>query len=225
MGIDNAHIFNHNIAYSNAKELFEQVEKRTGKAVFNDIYNEEDNTRTPLPEGFSGLIISTGDSMDADDYIKNNLLLEFSTINTGNDSGHFYINRYVMENSLPEAYLLRWWDTKSMCDLIRLQGLKTFEEYDLVNDAGTYVLRYRRQMQPYIQKMGSTAMLTFCSDYHDAYLDHIEESWTFDDFISWGKKEFIYVAFKDLPLFDFPEKKPDCYNVFIYDDFADIVAR
>ena len=44
MGIDNAHIFNHNIAYSNANQLFEQIEKRTGKAVFNDIYNEEGTT-------------------------------------------------------------------------------------------------------------------------------------------------------------------------------------
>ena len=78
MGIDNAHIFNHNIAYSNANQLFEQIEKRTGKAVFNVIYNEDDITRTPLPEGFSGLINTTEDAMNADDYIKNNLLLEFS---------------------------------------------------------------------------------------------------------------------------------------------------
>ena len=224
MGIDNAHIFNHNIAYSNANQLFEQIKKRTGKAVFNDIYNKDGTSITQLPEGFSKLIISTDDAMDADDYIKKNLLLDFSTINIGNDSGHFYINPYVIENSLPEAYLLRWWDTKLMCDLIREQGLITFEEYQLFNDAGSYVLKYRREMQPPIQKMASTAMLTFCSDHHDQYVDHIEQNWSFDDFISWGKKEFIYVVFKDLPLFDFPEKKPDCYKVFIYDNFADIVA-
>lgn len=207
MGIDNAHIFNHNITYSNANQLFEQIEKRTGKAVFNDIYNEEGNSLTYLPEGFSWLIFSADDGMNANDYIKNNLLLEFSTFNIGNNSGHFYINPFVIENSLPEAYLLRWWDTKSMCDLIREQGLKTFEEYDLFNHLGSYVLKYHREMQPHIQKMGSTAMLTFCSDHHDEYIDHIEENWSFDDFISWGKKEFIYVEFKDLPLFDFPEKK------------------
>jgi hypothetical protein len=184
MGIDNAHIFNHNITYSNANKLFEQIEKRTGKAVFNDIYNEEGTCIKHLPEGFSGLLISTDDAMNADDYIKNNLLLEFSTINIGNGSGHFYINPFVIENSLPEPYLLRWWDTKSMCNLIREQVLKTFEEYDLFNHGGSYVLKYRLEMQPHIQKMGSTAMLTFCSDYHDEYMDHIEENWSFDDFIS-----------------------------------------
>lgn len=222
MGIDNTHIFNHNIAYNNAKELFEQLEKRTGKVVFNDIFKKDHTKLTEVPEGFSGLIISTEDSMNVDDYIRKKKLLDFSTVNIGNDSGYLYINPFVIDNSLPEVYLLRWWDTKDMCDVIRKYGLKTFEEYNLFNNGGTYVLKYRKEMQSHIQKMGSTAMLTFCSDYHDTFIEHIEENWTFEDFISWGKKEFIYVEFKDLPLFDFPENKPDCYNVFIYDDFADL---
>jgi hypothetical protein len=112
--------------------------------------------------------------------------------------------------------------------LIRLYGLMSFEEFDAENLTrqvnvmhGPYVLQKRKLMQPHIQKFGSTRMLTFCSDNHNEYMDHIAGNWTFDDFISWGKKEFIFVNFKDLPLFDLPENKPDCYNVFIYDDFSD----
>ena len=43
-----------------------------------------------------------------------------------------------------------------------------------------------------------------------------------EQFINWGKKEFIYVKFQDLVNFDFPGKHPDYYNVFIEDDFEDL---
>ena len=35
--------------------------------------------------------------------------------------------------------------------------------------------------------------------------------------LSVGEK-VIFVEFKDLPYFDFPEKKPDCFNVMIVDN-------
>lgn len=119
-----------------------------------------------------------------------------------------------------------------MCSLIRQYGLRTFEEYEAINAtrqvdvcAGPYVLREREKVPSAIKKFGSTKMLTFCDDYHDEYLDFIAENWTFDDFVSWGKKELIFVEFEDLPLFDFPQEKPDYYNVMILDNFSDLTVN
>lgn len=229
MGTDNAHIFNHNLKFSNAKELVASLEDRLKLAVFNDIFDGSYNPVVSSPAGFSGLLIQTELPLTLEDYVQRKGLLEFNHIGLEDSRGHFYINQQVIENSLAEVYLGRWGNTKHMCRLIRKYGLMSFEEYkaeeltmvvDVMN--GPYILEDRKNIQPHIKKFGSTAMLTFCSDHHPGFIDHIEQNWSFADFISWGKKEFIYVDFKDLVHFDFPEKSPDCYNVFIYDDFSDL---
>lgn len=229
MGIDNTHIFNHNIAYTNSKELFAQLEQRLGYSVVNLVYNKNNECAIDLPKAFDGIVICTDDGLTVDDYIKRNELLEFSRISTGNDNGGFYINSNVVENSLAEVNLLRWQQTAEMCTLIKEYGLTTFDYYcenkadiSVGISGGVYLLEERKKMYPHIAKFGSTAMLTFCNDHHPEFLEHIANNWTFDDFVSWGKKEFIYIDFKDLQLFDFPEKKPAYYNVFIYDDFSDL---
>jgi hypothetical protein len=181
-----------------------------------------------IPDDFVGLNVSTINSLSLDQYIERKELIEFHNKTATGWNGTFYINPYVMENSLDDCYLYRWDDTARMCRLIRQYGLRTFEEYEGMNPkewglpAGSYVLKERSKLPSAIDKFGSTQMLTFCSDYHDEYCDYIAENWTFEDFINWGKKEFIFVEFKDLPLFDFPEKKPDYYNVMILDNFQDL---
>ena len=46
-------------------------------------------------------------------------------------------------------------------------------QVDVMN--GPYMLKRRKEIQPQIQKLGSTARLTFCSDSYDKYIDHIEQ--------------------------------------------------
>jgi hypothetical protein len=229
MGIDNAHIFNHNMHYNNGNELMEKLRARTGLTVANAIMDNDGNYLEDIPGDFVGLVVSTDNSLTLNDYMERRELIEFSNKNAKEWSGYFYINPYVTENSLEDCYLYRWHDTAHMCRLIRQYGLLTFEEYEAINatrqmdvQSGPYVLKERCKMPSAIEKFGSSQMLTFCSDYHDEYCDHIAGNWTFEDFVSWGKKEFIFVGFKDLPLFDFPEKKPDYYNVMILDKFLDL---
>ncbi|WP_148041952.1 hypothetical protein [Hanamia caeni] len=229
MGIDNAHIFNHNMHYNNGKELVQKLFERTGLVVFNSIMGNDCNYIKDIPDDFVGLNVSTINSLSLDQYLERKELIEFTNKTASGWNGTFYINPYVMKNSLDDCCLYRWDDTARMCWLIRQYGLRTFEEYDAINatrqmdvQSGPYVLKERCKMPSAIEKFGSTQMLTFCSDYHDEYCDHIAGNWTFEDFVSWGKKEFIFVGFKDLPLFDFPEKKPDYYNVMILDKFLDL---
>jgi hypothetical protein len=228
MGIDNALILNHNMHYNNGNELMEKLRARTGLTVANAIMDNDGNYLQDIPGDFVGLLVSTDNSLTLNEYIERKELIEFQNKTAKEWSGSFYMNPYVMENSLEDCYLYRWHDTAHMCRLIRQYGLRTFEEYEVMNPkewglpAGCYVLKKRSKLPSAIEKFGSTQMLTFCSDYHDEYCDHIAENWTFDDFVSWGKKEFIFVEFKDLPLFDFPEKKPDYYNVMILDKFQDL---
>ena len=229
MGIDNANIFNHNMHYKNGKELMQKLSARIGLVVSNAIMGEDCNYIKDIPDDFVGLNISTINSLGLDQYIERKELIEFHNKTDSEWNGTFYINPHIMENMLDDCYLYRWQDTAHMCSLIRQYGLRSFEEYEAINATrkmdvcgGPYVLKEREKVPQAINKFGSTKMLTFCSDYHDEYCDHIAENWTFDDFISWGKKEFILVEFEDLPLFDFPKKKPVYYNVMILDKFKDL---
>jgi hypothetical protein len=229
MGIDNAHIFNHNMHYNNGKELMQKLCERTGLVVSNSIMGNDCNYIKDILDDFVGLNISTINSLSLDQYIERKELIEFHNKTDSGWNGTFYINPYVMENSLEDCYLHRWHDTAHMCRLIRQYGLLTFKEYEAIDatrqvdvHTGPYVLKERSKLPYAVDKFGSTQMLTFCSDYHDVYCDHIAENWTFEDFVSWGKKEFIFVEFEELPLFDFPDKKPDYYNVMILDKFQDL---
>lgn len=229
MGIDTAQIFNHNIQYQNGAELLQQLQLRLGKPVLNCIYDNDNKLLTELPNDFDGYVIYTNHNTTIDYSIEKLDLLDFDLISTQKIRGHFYINQFVIYNSLPEIFRPRWQFNFEMCNLIKDFGLRNFEDYDkeelselIDHSFGYHLLKERIKMQPSIAKFGSSKMISFCSDYHDVYLDHIANNWSFEDFVSWGKKEFIYVEFKDLHLFDFPEKKPDYYNVFIYDDFSDL---
>ena len=182
-----------------------------------------DNHIQKAPDDFIGLVVNTDKSLTLQDYIDANELIQFENqIAENRWDGFIYINPYVMENNLPDCYLGRWNHTAEMCNLISQYGLRTFEEYkadDLHRQGGVgggaYLLEDRKKIPSAVSKFGSKQLLTFCDDYHDEYLDYIAENWTFEDFISWGKQEFIFVEFEDLPFFDFPEKKPDYYNVMI----------
>lgn len=229
MGIDNAHIFNHNLKFTNAQELMEELEQRLGLPVVNNVYDVDGNRVKGYPEGFDGLVFNTEDGMTIQDYMDRSQLLVCNRISPQDDSGYFDINHHVLMNSLPKVYLYNWWPTMHMCKVIRQYGLQTFEEYQAKQITlevdfwhGPYVLKQRLAIQPEIAIFGSTEMLTFCADHHSEYADHIAANWTFDDFVNWGKKEFIYVSFEDLPNFDFPENKTDCFNVFIHDRFLDL---
>lgn len=229
MSIDTAQIFNHNIQYQNGAQLLQQLQLRLGKPVLNCIYINDNELLTELPNDFDGYVIYTENNTTIDYSIEKLDLLDFNLKSSEDDRGHFYINQFVIDNSLPEVFNPRWQFTFEMCNLIKDFGLRNFEDYEseqLSNmvdySLGYFLLKKRAEMQPNIAKFGSSKMISFCSDYHDDYLEHIANNWSFEDFVSWGKKEFIYVEFKDLHLFDFPENKPDYYNVFIYDDFSDL---
>lgn len=229
MGVDTAQIFNHNIQYQNSAQLLQQLQLHLGKPVTNLIYNSACECLTKLPEDYNGYIISTENNTTIENAIEALELLDFTYKSPEDDSGYFYINPFLIENSLSQIQIPRWQFTAEMCRVIRDFGLHNFDYYEAEDvtrmvdySNGCYLLESRKSMQTHIAKFGSTKMISFCCDYHDVYLEHIANNCSFDDFVSWGKKEFIYVEFKDLHSFDFPEKKPDYYNVFIYDDFSDL---
>lgn len=234
MGIDNTHIFNHNLQFTTGRQLLDALQQRLRIPAFNTIWGTEEAFEPiiPLPPNFEGVYISTDNGLTLDDYIRQKELLDFSLITKDNDSGFFYINQHVIKNSLPETYMHRWNQTANLCQLIRDYGFRTIADYEAEGidklwgyDFGVGILAMRAAMLPHLHKWGSTHRLTFCDDKHPEFLDFIADNWTFEDFISWGKKELIYVDFKDLPYFDFPKHEPDYYNVMIHDDFADLLVN
>jgi hypothetical protein len=130
MGLDTAYIFNHNIQYKHGAELLQQLEKRLCKPVLNVQYDSEYNCLTKLPKNFDGYIISTENNTTIEHIIETTDLLEFDAINPQNNTGDFSINPFVIKNSLAEVYMLRWWQIKDMCKLIRKFGLQTKQHYE-----------------------------------------------------------------------------------------------
>jgi hypothetical protein len=228
MGIDRSNIINHKLHYTNAATLINQLEQCFQLPVcVSSMYDDYDKTTHP-PDEFDGLSIYTKNGATLDEWILKKELLEFDRVAPHDPRGFFYMNPHIMKMSLEETYMCRWYGVRDMCSTIKEYGLKKYADYNitkgLVTNAagGSFILQMRENAWPHIKKTGATAMLTFCDDYHSQYVDQIEEHWSFDDFISWGKKDFIFVDFKDLANFDFPETKPEMYNVMVYDSFEDL---
>jgi len=228
MGIDRANIINHKLHYTNAATLIKQLEQCFQLPVcVSSICDDDDKTTNP-PKGFDGLSIYTENGATLDEWIDEKQLLDFSRIGSDKESGYFYINLYVMAISLDETYMGRWHNIRKMVTGIKEYGLKSFADYNMPNGIiseateGLYILQMRENAWPHIKNTGATAMVTLCDDHHPEFLDHIADNWTFEDFISWGKKDFIFVDFKDLAGFDFPETMPEMYNVMVYDSFEDL---
>ncbi|SFP93644.1 hypothetical protein [Parafilimonas terrae] len=167
MGIDNAHIFNHNIKFTTANELTAELSKRTGLPVFNDIYDANGKCVKEVPDDYLGLTIPTDNSQTLQDYIDKKTLLEFHNKTKEHWTEVFCINHFVMDD-LPDIYLGRWNDTADMCRLIRKYGLHSLEEYKQQNlhlqvgiMNGPYILEYRKRAPAEMKKFGATQMLTF----------------------------------------------------------------
>lgn len=223
MGIDPVHIINHKLAYKKPEEFIQKLKEATdydtfvGRIAVSKIVEE-----IRPPENFVGWVtyLEDNDTLEERE-LNRESLREFYLQNNTDDEINFYINPHCFDLSGEPFYMGRWFEVKYIADYIREHGIPDKNYY--IREDANYIFKNRKNLFEYAQQFGSTAMVTFCSDKHQEWLDvFIEENWTLEQFIAWGKKELIYVKFQDLVHFDFPDNNPDYYNVFIHDDFKDL---
>ena len=223
MGIDPVHIINHKLAYKKPEEFISKLKVATGFDIFiGRIAVTENVEEIRPPENFTGWVTYLEDNETLEEReLNNESLKEYFLHNNTDDNIDFYVNPYCFELNGEPFYMGRWFQVKYMADFIKEHGIPDKKYYE--NENADFIFRNRKNLFEYAQQFGTTAMVTFCYDKHQEWLDlFIGEKWTIEQFVAWGKKELIYVEFQDLIHFNFPENNPEHYNVFIYDDFRDL---
>lgn len=219
MGVDLTRLSNHSMHYFNAEELLHQIEINTDYSVC-EVKEVKGRYRYPS-DGFDGWLVHVEEGKTLQQHIDGKDLIEFSRRNEKLDWESFYVSPYVLRYTREDFYLGRWTAVKHLADHIREQGLPSPEHYR--SHPCGWQLENRKNYFDYCKKLGTTHSVVFCDDKHQEWLDYfVEETWTFQQFIEWGKNEFLFVNFRDLTQFRFPTAKDDYYNIFIYDDFEDL---
>jgi hypothetical protein len=219
MGIDLTRLANHSMYYNRADKLLEQIEAKTGFRV--NIVQEVNGKYQYTPDG-SGWVVHIEEGKTLQRQMDENDLIQFDRRNEKLEREYFYINPYVIHYYAEDFYLGRWSAVKYLADNIREEGLPSSENYD--SHTSGWQLRNRKKYFEYCETLGTTASVIFCDDKHQEWLDHfVDEKWTFEQFVEWGKKEFVFANFNELKDFNFPPAgHKDHYNVFIYDEFKDL---
>ena len=228
MNIDNTHLIKHNLRYKTADELVEQITTKWNYPVFIEI-NTSDRF-VEAPKNFEGYILEVNDRDSLQEAMDNKDLISghFKTL-SGKKCNNIYINEHLTEYDADEMYLGKWNQTAQMCNWIRKFGMHipetlAIEKLSWEYHSGPLLLQWRKVCYQYIKRFGAKEMITFCCNKNLEWYNHMGNGWTMEDFVSWAKKEMIYVDFSDLTNFVFPTQEPDYYKVFIYDDFLDLKA-
>ncbi|MCB0508007.1 MAG: hypothetical protein R2739_02885 [Chitinophagales bacterium] len=221
MGIDAAHIINHQLTFSNAEEFIHQLKAVTGFGTFiKRIRVAKNIEEIHPPANFMGWITHLEDDEILDQKIAEDGFRSFY-LNGSSKQISFEINPYCMELQSDEFYMGRWSSVKYMATYIRENGLPNKADY--IHDDNLYMFKNRKNLYEYAQQFGTTEMITFCENKHQEWLDFFyDEKWSLRQFIEWAKKELVFVNFHELNQFDFPEQRPDIFNICIYDDFRDL---
>ena len=228
MNTDNTHLIKHNLTYKTASELVNEIESKWHYPVFIEI-NTSDRF-VEAPKDFEGYILEVNDRDGLQEAIDNkDLISGHLKTSEGKKYNNIYINQHVTDYGADEMYMGKWNQTAQMCNWIRKFGMEIPENISNENipweyHSGPLLLQWRKVCYQYIQRFGASEMITFCCNKNREWFGHMGKGWTMEDFIAWGKKELIYVEFKDLANFVFPKLEPDYYRVFIYDDFSDLKA-
>ena len=219
MGIDLTRLANHVMSYRNADELVTQIERTTGYPVA--IVKEVDGKYQYPPDGFGGWFVHVEEGKTLQKLMDEKDLIEFSRRNKKLQWESFYINPFVIRYYAEEFYLGRWSAVKYLADNIRQEGMPLPHQYNAHSSGWQF--QNRRNYFDYCKTLGASASVIFCDDKHQEWLDYfVDEAWTFEQFVEWGKKEFIFINFQELTQFKFPSDPNDYYRVFIYDDFGDL---
>ncbi len=219
MGIDLARICNHNLHFNNQVQFVNNLSKAFNCNVVPHYTNDEN-----LIGADGAMYLDEVDDKTVQDVIDDKDIVSMHVTNskTPNEYDLFYINPFVAEFSQDEYYIGRWNTVKHIADELKENGFPNKAFYETNKD--DYWFLNRKKYYDFIKTIGGTQSVIFCDDKHQEWLDYFADNYTIDDYIEWGKKELIFVEFKDLIDFDFPEKKPDYHNVFILDNFEDLKA-
>lgn len=224
MGIDPAHIINHDLYFKHTDELIKNISQRTNLPVFTEMWYFKSGTpEVEAPDDFKGWTIHSEEGQSLQQHFEEGNMLEFILKGLTMEDFHLYINPLAAEIRFEDFYMGRWFEVKYLADWIKDNGIPSLQDYAQTNSELPYMLQNRKRLYEYAKNLGTTKMITFCSDKHQEWLDYFfKNKWGIEDFINWGKEKFIYVEFKDLPYFSFPESLENYYNVFIEDDFEDL---
>lgn len=217
MGIDITRICNHNLHFTNQEQFVNNLSNAFNCQVVPYYTNDE-----KLIGADGSMYLEDTDDKTVQDIIDKKDVLSLNIINSKTTNGYdyFYINPFVAEFSQDEYYVGRWHSVKHFAKELKEKGFPTKQFYETNQD--DYWFLNRKKYYDFIKPIGGTQSVIFCDDHHQKWLDYFADNWTIEDFIEWGKKDFIFIEFKDLVHFDFPEKKPEYYNVFILDNFEDL---
>lgn len=223
MGIDPAHIINHDMYFEHTDDFIKQIEQRTGLPVFTEKYFFDNaSLDVNAHDDFKGWTTHTERGLDLQQFFETGEMLEFRKKGLTANEYYMYVNPYLLEITNDEFYMGRWSTVKYLADWIRNNGIPSPEYYEDKTEQALWVLRNRRNLFRHAQTFGTTKMITFCNDKHQDWLNYFfDNKWSMEQFIEWGKKEFIYVKFNELHTFTFPDEN-GYYDVFIEDDFEDL---
>jgi hypothetical protein len=221
MGIDLTRLANHAMYYTDAVEMVQKIEAKTGYPVWVSL--AENGSWPEPPPTFKGWRHYVDEGKTLQQQLNEHDLITFVRTNEKGEEEDFELSPYLIDFYSEDFYFGRWFQVQHFADEIREHGLPSPGNYHL--HPAEWQLQQRKNYFDYCMKLGSTASVIFCDDLHQEWLEYCyEDLWTLDQFVEWGKKEFIFVRFADLVSFDFPKSKPDYYNVFIYDDFQDLLS-
>lgn len=221
MGIDAAHILNHKLAYNEPEEFLHKLKTVTGYDTFVGRVGVSKSVKEVNPSpGYAGWQTYLEDEETLEEKVANDGFRSFYLSGAQNPVV-LEVNPHVMELTSEPFYMGRWSGVKHMADFIRENGIPDKHYYE--REDALYMLKNRKNLFEYAWQFCTSAMITFCGDKHQEWLEYFHiEKWSLEQFIQWGKDELAYVNFHDLTHFNFPEQQPDYYNVFIYDDFRDL---
>jgi|GEM_PF-3671132 len=199
------------------------------RSIYVDLHKDYED-RIP-PDEQLGYLLEIDGSMhfEAIDNVKE-LLTDTLKIGENSSPKNVFINRGLLSLGLDKRYMETWDSVAHMCKWVKRYGMSmpdtvTNLKYlpaDCYN--GPFVLEYRKQCYQQLQSFDAEKLITFCDQKNPTWASYRAKGWQIEDFINWAKKELIYVQFKDLPTFNFPQSNRDYYRVFIEDDFADLRA-
>lgn len=219
MGIDLTRLGNHSLIYTNAEEMLQQLTAKTGLPV--RIIPEKDWGKGL--DDYTGWVIHTEDEKTVQQLLDEKDLI--TIVGRPYEPGQvdLHLNPFVHDYYSDAFYIGRWHQMKYLADSIREHGLPLPKDYS--THSATWQLQQRKNYYEACQPLGTTASVIFCGDVHEDWLDYFtDEAYTLEQFVEWGKRDFIFVSFQDLERFTFPSRQLDYYNVFIYDDFEDLKA-
>jgi len=218
MGIDPTHLINHDLQFTQLGDFVNLFAKRTNMQVKLTQWDQ------PPVSNYCGWDLCYEDYPSLEAYYQTGPLNEIYLRGfLYRDDLSMNIHPNTCEVHHNDFYMGRWFQVKYLADWIKGNGIPPPEAYAKESSDVCWILQNRKRLFEYGQWFGIKHMVIFCDDKHQEWLNYFcDDHWSIEQFVEWGKTELLFVKFQDLVNFNFPDDKPDYYNVFIYDDFEDL---